>query len=201
MNLLRHARLAALALVLAFVLASVLAGCAEHPVPPAPVAGVRTAPPASFRLEGRISVKSGEESFSGGITWRHAPVEDEILLTTPLGQGVAELRITPLGASLIDSKGKPHAAADASSLLRQTLGVDLPLQGLAWWVLGRPRPDAPAQEDNDATGHPARLEQDGWRIEFARHALHQGVVLPGRLVARRGDDLEVRLVADAWELP
>ncbi|MBI5330399.1 MAG: outer membrane lipoprotein LolB [Betaproteobacteria bacterium] len=182
-------------------LALLAAGCAEPPIAPAPVAGARTAPPASFRLEGRVSVKSGEESFSGGIAWRHVPDADEILLTTPLGQGVAELRITPQGANLVDGKGRQHAAPDTASLLRQTLGVELPLQGLVWWALGRPRPDAPAHEEFDAAGQVARMEQDGWRIEFARHARQQGYLLPGRLIARRGEDLEVRLVADAWELP
>ena len=43
--------------------------------------------PVSFRLDGRVSVKAGEESFSGGLVWRRDETSEELLLRTPLGQG------------------------------------------------------------------------------------------------------------------
>lgn len=156
-------------------------------------------PPAAFRLDGRVSVKTREESFSGGMTWRHASESQELLLRTPLGQGVAELKETVRGVELRDSAGHVHRAVDAEALVRQVLGVALPLKGLAWWVVGTARPDAPFQTEADEEGRLAVLEQDGWRIEFNRYARVGAYALPGRLVARRDDDLEVRLVVDHWE--
>lgn len=168
---------------------------------PLPVWSAPQPAPASFRLEGRVAVRSGEQNFSGGISWRHGQEQDDILLTAPLGQGVAELRATPGEVVLVDGKGQRHQAVDAESLTRQVLGMTLPLRGLGWWVTGHSRPDAEARFRPDETGRLAGLSQDGWEIEFSRYRETQGVTLPGKLVARRGEDLEVRLVADTWELP
>ena len=85
------------------------------------------------------------------------------------------------------------------ALVRQALGVTLPLQGLAWWVVGNPRPGAAHQARADADGRLALLNQDGWRIEFSRYVQSGRYMLPGKLVARRADDLEIRLVVDEWE--
>jgi outer membrane lipoprotein LolB len=157
--------------------------------------------PVSFRLDGRVSVKAGEESFSGGLVWRRDAITEELLLRTPLGQGVAELRGGPAGMELKNAEGRLYFAADADVLVQQALGLALPLRGLAWWVVGLPRPEAAYRAVPDADGHLGELEQDGWQIMFSRYESHNGQPLPGKLVARRGDDLEVRLVVDAWELP
>lgn len=147
-----------------------------------------------------MSLKANEESFSGGMTWWHAAKQQELLLSTPLGQGVAELRGDEQSVELRDSEGRLHRAADAETLVRQALGLTLPLKGLAWWVVGNPRPGVSYQAEADADGRLAVLKQDGWRIEFSRYAQTGGHYLPGKLVARRADALEIRLVVDKWEL-
>lgn len=154
-----------------------------------------------FHLEGRVSVKAGEQSFSGGMSWHHRPETQELLLRTPLGQGVAELRGGPGGVHLRDAEGRDHHAPDAETLVRQALGVTLPLNGLSRWVTGGVRPGSEYQAEADEQGRLAVLNQDGWRIEFSRHTEMAGRNLPGKLVAQRGDDLEIRLVVDRWELP
>lgn len=186
-----------------------LGGCAQLP-------GFKTAapanklnlskPPEAFRLEGRVSVKSGEENFSGGMLWRHDRREESLLLRTPLGQGVAELQGTPEGVSLKDAEGRQYVADDAETLVRQVVGMTLPIKGLTWWVVGHPRPGARYVAEADQQGRLAVLRQDDWRIEFSRYGTHAAprraqVALPGKLVARRGGELEIRLVVDQWELP
>lgn len=180
--------------------AGLLAACAQLPgfrTPPPPLA-LQT-PPGAFRLEGRVSVKTSEQSFAGGMTWRHASGGQELLLRTPLGQGVAELKGDAQGVELRDVEGRLHRATDAEALVRQALGVTLPLRGLASWVVGNARPGAPYQAEADAEGRLGVLNQDGWRIEFSRYTDAGGYLLPGKLVARRADDIEIRLVVDRWE--
>jgi outer membrane lipoprotein LolB len=157
--------------------------------------------PVAFRLDGRVSVKAGEESFSGGLVWRRDADSEELLLRTPLGQGVAELRSSQAGMELKNAEGRLYYAADADALVRQALGLELPLRGLSWWVVGLPRPDATYRAAPDAEGHLGELEQDGWKIAFSRYESRNGQVFPGKLMARRGDELEVRLVVDTWESP
>lgn len=185
-------------------LSLLLAGCAQWPgfapAEPRPVLALSVAPEV-FRLEGRVSVKAGEESFSGGLAWRRAGASEELLLNTPLGQGVAELRGDPEGVTLTDAKGRQFRAVDADTLVREALGLELPLKGLVWWVVGHPRPGAAYRAEADDAGRLGALEQDDWRIEFSRYAEQGRATLPGKLVARRGEQLEVRLVVDTWELP
>jgi outer membrane lipoprotein LolB len=191
------------------LLASLVAGCAQWPglgrdAPRTPLA--LSPAPERFSLEGRVSVKSGESSFSGGMVWDHGPQQDVLLLRTPLGQGVAELHGRPDRVTLKDGEGRVHEAPDAETLVRQTIGMTLPLKGLTWWVVGHPQPGVRHRAEADAQGRLAVLDQADWRIEFSRYA-PQGEAggsageLPGKLVARRGDDLEIRLVVDSWRLP
>ncbi len=180
--------------------AILLSACSQLPgfrAPPTPLKP--QTPPGAFRLDGRVSVKASEQSFSGGMSWRHDARRQELLLRTPLGQGVAELRGDESGVELRDAEDRVYRAADAETLVRQALGVTLPLKGLAWWVVGTPRPGAPYQAEADDQGALAVLLQDGWRIEFSRYARVDGYRLPGKLVARRADDLEIRLVVDDWK--
>lgn len=154
-----------------------------------------------FRLEGRVSVKAGEESFSGGMRWHRETLKEELLLRTPLGQGVAEIRKAAVGMELTNSEGRIYRAPDIDTLVKQAIGLELPLRGLAWWVVGMPRPNVEYRAKPDSDGHLGELHQDGWQIFFSRYEEHAGQWLPGKLLARRGEELDVRLVVDAWELP
>ncbi len=185
----------------ALAVALLLAGCARLPGF-APVADKPrlASPPAVFQMEARVSVKAEAESFSGGLSWRRERDLQTLLLRTPLGQGIAELHGDAAGMVLTDARGQTRVASDADSLARQALGVDLPVRGLQWWVVGQPRPDAAFRARVDGEGRLSGLTQDGWDIEFGRYRAIDGHELPGRLIARRGDDLEVRLVVDTWQL-
>lgn len=177
-----------------------LVGCAPLPLAsPAPAGPVSAITATSYRLEGRLSVRAAEQQFAGGIVWTRQGEEQEILLRTPLGQGVAEVRLGPAGASLTDSEGKVYQAEAGETLLQQALGLTLPLAGLSYWLRGQPDPARPFSGLPDGLGGWSSLEQDGWRIEYG--SALAGTGLPGRLVARRADELEIRLVVDAWLMP
>ena len=46
---------------------------------------------AEFELAGRIAVRYGPEAFTGNIAWRHGAEDDEMLITSSLGAGIARL--------------------------------------------------------------------------------------------------------------
>jgi outer membrane lipoprotein LolB len=66
------------------LLAAFLAACAQVEIKP-------PEGPLEFSLAGRIAARSGKESFTGNIAWRHAPDGDELLISTPTGQGIAQI--------------------------------------------------------------------------------------------------------------
>jgi len=170
-----------------------LAGCASVPPPAAPVP-----PPVAreaWTLAGRIGVQHGEESVSSQLHWQHRAERDELLMISPLGQGVARIVRDDGGVRLEMPNQPPRHAADVESLTRATLGYALPLAGLAWWVQALPDPSHPFEARHDESGRLVQLRQSGWVIDYLQYA---GDARPRRLtVAREG--LRIRLVADSWQ--
>jgi outer membrane lipoprotein LolB len=168
------------------------AGCAaieQQPTPAGPIG-------EAFYLSGRVSVKYGAEAASGKISWQHDPASDDLLISSPLGQGVARIVRRDALASLTTSDQKVYQASDVESLTAQVLGWRLPLAGLPDWVRGRATAGTPAQTRLDSTHRLAELRQSGWLVEFLDY--NEAYGLPQRLRLSR-DDMEIRLVIDQWQ--
>ena len=152
---------------------------------------------AEFELSGRIAVKYRNEATTGNIAWRHGALSDELLLTSPLGQGIARIARAGSMVTLTMQDGRELRAADAESLTEQALGFRLPLAGLADWVRGRAAAKPalePTRESRDAAGRLAELEQSGWKILYLEYA----VALPSRLTLTY-PGLELRLAISEWK--
>src|SRR5688500_4608502 len=128
-------------------LVAFLAACAQVEIKP-------PAGPLGFELAGRIAARYGKESFTGNIAWRHAKGGDELLISTPTGQGVAQIVRQGEAVLLKTAEPREYRASDAESLTERVLGFPVPLEGLADWVRGRPSP---------------ALEGRGWRIEYQEY--------------------------------
>lgn len=186
------------------LLALTLAGCSVLGRPhwqSGPLPQLAGPPPAAFELAGRVSVNVGERAYSGGLAWSRAPEVDLLRLSTPLGQGVAEIRRDSSGVTLRDAEGVTLSAESDEQLLQRVLGLRLPLAGLSYWVSGLPRPQMPYRALLDDAGQVVGLQQDGWSIDYDRHRAVRERSLPGRVFARYGDDLRFRLVIDDWGVP
>ena len=177
----------------AFALAVLSAACAQ----------LQTAVPEKvvFELNARLAASYRAESFSGNLAWRHAERNDEMLITTPFGQGVA--RIVREGDTVILTTAEPreYRASDAESLTEQVLGFRLPLTGLGDWVRARPSGgaslnsgDASFKEDRSPDGRLQRLEQSGWRIEYLEYEGER----PSR-IRLLYPGIELRLAISAWK--
>jgi len=171
----------------AFVLlaASVLGACAAIPEAPSP-------PPGGFELAGRIAVRYGKDGASGRIVWRHSTETDDLLITSPIGQGIARISRKGEEFRLTTGNGE-YRAHDAESLTERALGWRLPLGGLPDWVQGRASPGESAQWRRNAEQRPLELRQDGWRVEYEEFRDGR----PARLRMSR-EDLEIRLIVDRW---
>lgn len=172
-----------------FLLCLSLAGCATLDQRAAPTAPIGDA----FHLFGRVAVKYGDQAASGKIDWQHDSASDELLLSTPLGQGVARIVRSEGAVSLTTSDHKQYQASDVESLTEQVLGWRLPLAGLPDWVRGRATPGAAAQTKLDQAQRLAELRQSGWLVEYLAYEDR----VPRQLRLSRAD-VEIRLVIDQW---
>jgi len=154
------------------LLAALAAACAQ----------VEIKPPAGaldFDLVGRIAARSGKDAFTGNISWRHAKDGDELLISTPTGQGVAQILRQGDAVVLKTSEGREYRAADSEELTERVLGFRLPIEGLAETVQGRPSP---------------ALEGRGWKVEYQEYDAQRR---PIRL-RLTNTGAEVRLAISQW---
>lgn len=152
-----------------------LAGCATLPPPPRPAAESIVA----FAFNGRFAVRQGDTRHHVRIDWRHSDARDDILLTTPLGQGVAEITRDAGGARLLLADKREFTAADAGTLAEQVFGFHLPLDHAARWLLGESGNIAP------------------WRATVIERESAAPDALPSVIELER-DDIHVRLKIDEW---
>jgi outer membrane lipoprotein LolB len=178
------------------LLALALGACATPPT----VSSIEMRAPLAdnWTLQGRIGIRTEDQSLSGNFSWQHHAGMDDLLMTSPLGQGVAHITSDASGVTLEVPNQPPHRAPDAESLTRQVLGYALPVSGLAWWVQAHPAPGSVSVIKRDAAGRIAQLRQDGWVIDYLQYADDAAARPRKLLVAREG--LEIRLVADSWKV-
>lgn len=165
---------------------ALLAACATPP--PAPAG-------TSFELTGRVAVRSTQDAASGRLFWRHGPAFDDLMISTPLGQGIAEITRRAQQYTLTTADSRRISASDPEALTEQALGWRLPLAGLPDWVRGQPYPGAEVETRYGENGRPLFIRQLGWTIEYLAYDDQAG--LPTRLRLTR-DGLDIRLTIDSW---
>lgn len=141
--------------------ATLVAACASFE--PRPPDG-----PLEFQLTGRLAARYESESFTGNVTWSHAQQGDEMLISTPMGQGVARIVRDARGVVLRTAEPREYRAADAETLTQKVLGFRLPLAGLGDWVRARPSAGE-FQAERTPEGRLQSLQQRGWRIEYLEY--------------------------------
>jgi outer membrane lipoprotein LolB len=148
---------------------------------------------AVFEFSARFAVRYGDEADSGQLAWRHDAARDEVLVSSPFGQGLARVTRRDGRVTLVTADDRRYTAADAETLSEEVLGFRLPLNGLAHWVRAQPADGAPAQSTYDAAGRLAALEHPGWTIEYQAYDAGR----PARLRLRY-PGLELRLAISEW---
>jgi outer membrane lipoprotein LolB len=168
-----------------------LSACAElpglfHPKTVLPDS-VKLGPPLErFTATGRLALSNGERRDHLRFQWNHSPEQDQVLLMSPLGQGIAELTRDIHGARLVKGNQLPLAATNLTELTQQVFGSALPLEHLTDWLRG---------------AYPALTgEVDGWQVvvlelsPFRQHQLVRGLEV-------KQAEVEMKLIVDTWESP
>lgn len=152
--------------------AALLAACAPLPIEP-------PSGPLEFSFAGRIAARYRNESFTGNVAWRHAREGDELLISTPTGQGVAQIVRQGDAVLLRTAEPREYRDSDPEALTERVLGFRIPIGGFADWVQGKPSPE---------------LESRGWRVEYLERDA-QGRPTRMRLTYQ---GIELRLAISQW---
>lgn len=201
-------------------LAAFISGCATAPPLPPPVENPAAAwqlrqmelkPVIAWKIQGRLAMHADDKGWQASVYWMRDGTRQRIDLTGPLGRGHLQLRQDSHGAELRDADQRTWRAQNAEQLLYRTTGWQVPLDGLNYWVLGLPTPDATAHEELDNRGRLKTLVQSGWDIRFLEYTRYGSFDLPSKLFMKRqgagaeadpgkNAALEVRLIIERWTL-
>ena len=156
---------------------------------------------ADWNLAGRVALSNGTRGGSGRIEWRQRGAQFEVSLSAPVTRQGWRLTGGAGSARLEGLDGGPRSGGDPQALLRDATGWEIPVAALASWVRGARAPAGGAAElQFGGDGRLARLQQDGWTLDYAGWQLQPGlgVELPMRVTAER-DSARIRLVVDSWQ--
>ena len=180
----------------ALLACSLLAACAS--APPGPLAPRDEI--GDFALEARFALRVSlpdkpPESSGGRLEWEHRNGNDRILISSPLGVGVAEIDVGPTHGRLRTADGQLRESADADALMAEVTGQRLPVRQLPGWLLGRS--GSTSVVTSDSAGRPARLYEAGWQIDYSYPDDTPGA-LPTLVNLTRDSEIDLRLRIEEW---
>lgn len=155
-----------------------------------------------WQMTGRVALSNGKDGGSGRIEWAQGERRSEVTLSAPVTRQSWTLVVDATGARLAGVPNGPLGGVDATQLLRDATGWEIPVTALGCWLRGAGADQARFGEPRIAFGQdrlPLRIEQGGWTIDYADWKLDatRGAMLPARVNAQRGDS-RVRLIVDRW---
>ncbi|HDZ55916.1 MAG TPA: outer membrane lipoprotein LolB [Pseudomonas xinjiangensis] len=154
-------------------------------------------PLQNWTLQGKLGMRSPQESGSGTLFWLQREGDYDIRLSGPLGRGATRIVGDDQTVTLEMAGRDPVQAASAEELLEQQIGWRLPVDHLLYWVRGLPAPDNPSRLQLDTESRLARLSQAGWTVEYSRYQTVGDLELPQRMQLS-GYDVLLTLVVTRW---
>lgn len=152
-----------------------------------------------WQVKGRLAVRTEEQAFSGNLHWTKNKDKQEFNLFGPFGKLYAALKEDSNGAELyLDGKGK-RLAVNADVLIKEALGVDLPLSFLFYWVQGRPIPKTPGEFKLDSRGRLESLKFRDWNVEYHNYQYYGSRMLPSKIRIERPGQL-LKLSLRDWKI-
>lgn len=203
-----------------FTACLLLAGCAETAVRPVVetqevdkvwrIREVALLDLEDWDLRGRLAVRATSDGGQADLRWQRRPDKYQIDLRGPLGRGLVRLEQDKNGVRLTDGARNEYHAQSGERLLAETLGWQVPVDALHYWVRGLPIPNVPHQHELDAHGRIVSLFQSGWEVRFLGYGSYGIYELPTKMtltpkeqVANLGNAgrlLEARIVIEQWIL-
>ena len=153
-----------------------------------------------WRISAKLSIKSPYSGFSGRIDWTQKESSYQILISGPLGFGLARIEGNETSAHM-EHKNESFVGSP-DKLLSDAIGIPIPIDGWRWWLSGSPSPIGGPVEFADIVldSHATSFSQDGWYLSFSDYSLTPIGYLPGKITGQ-SDQLSFKLIVSKWRNP
>lgn len=144
-------------------------------------------------LDGRISLRASNESWSASIEWQRHDDDETIRLMGPLGQGAVFIHIADEYVDVDRGDGPARYLDRSDDFVTEQLGFYVPLRSLRYWVVGLIDPGSPSEDIGNG------FIQDGWRVLYREMQQTGRGVLPYKIdVSNR--EVKLKLIIDQWNM-
>ncbi|WP_180037578.1 lipoprotein insertase outer membrane protein LolB [Acinetobacter sp. YH12127] len=134
-----------------------------------------------FNLQGKIGVRTPQQSGSAFFTWVQQQQQFDIELSGILGVGKTQISGQPGQVTLNSAKTGIIYAESPEELLEQATGWQAPITHLVDWVQARPA-TVNAQIQKDPQQRPTQFIEDGWTVDLS---YNDNAPLPNRLILKQ----------------
>ena len=134
-----------------------------------------------FNLQGKIGVRTPQQSGSAFFTWVQQQQQFDIELSGILGVGKTQISGQPGQVTLNSAKTGLIYAESPEELLEQATGWQAPITHLVDWVQARPA-TVDAQIQKDSQQRPTQFIEDGWTVDLS---YNDNAPLPNRLILKQ----------------
>lgn len=150
-----------------------------------------------WQLSGKLAIITEQERGSARLNWQQDGDDYRLNLTSLIGTHILELNRQQGRLTLIDRDGKTHQSQNASALIYQLTGWDLPIDGLPLWIKGLP---GKAHYQLNADKSLASVSDGAWQIDYQQYQDQDGYRLPHQL-SLQGEQTRIKLQINQWSLP
>lgn len=131
-----------------------------------------------FSLQGKIGVKSPQQSGSAFFTWEQKQDQFDIELSGILGLGKTQISGQTGQVSLNSAKTGLITSETPEELLQRATGWQAPITHLVHWVQAKPA-TMQAKLEKDQQQRITQMNEDGWNIQLS---YNETATLPNRLI-------------------
>jgi len=157
-----------------------------------------------WQINGRFSVKTATENWTGSLTWRQEKQAYKINISGPLSTGSIQLEGDENLVQLRHSKNRFASDSNPQSLLHEHTGLTLPVNELRYWLRGIPYPPGTTSiMQFDKHGQLRRLKQNNWEIRFKRYTdvnIGTGTLQLPNKIFLVNQAFNVRLIIQQWQI-
>ena len=150
-----------------------------------------------WQLTGATAIKLPQHGLTASIVWQQKGDDYHIQLFGPFGIGRTIIN-QHNGIVTLSTNGQLYTAKSPEALMQNTLGWQLPVSNLFYWIRGLPSPGLYQHIEFDHYHHLRKLNQQGWTINYQRYTSVNGVDIPSLLTLSQ-QDISVKLIISRWQ--
>lgn len=143
---------------------------------------------------------NAKQKFKTRVIWTQNQDTYQIKLKDFIGRTVAIIDGSLDGVKVKTSKGQHYEGSDADELVQNLFGIEIPVQGMHYWLRALPLPEHEYQllalNNENLAEH---MTQSGWQLDYDDYFQYETATLP-QYITMQFEQLMLTVKVSHWEL-